>query len=319
MPVLITGVAGFIGSHLADRLLEAQEEVVGLDVFDDFYDPAIKERNLEHARAFDSFRLVRGDVRDPETLARLPEHIDTIVHLAALVGVRASIDAPARYADVNVRGTAALLEFLRDRGIPRLVFGSSSSVYGKSGRRPFSESDAADRPLSPYGVTKRAGELLCHAHHALHGTAVLSVRLFTVYGPRQRPDLAIHKFAALMCAGQTLPVYGDGSSERDYTYIDDVVSGLTAAVRYLRAHPESSEIVNLGRGQPVPLLRMISVLARRLGVQPKIRHLPEQAAELVRTHADLSVARRLLGYEPATRLEVGIDRFVSWLEGERRG
>lgn len=318
MCVLITGSAGFIGSHLCERFLAKGHEVVGLDNYDDFYDPAIKATNMEIARGHDSFTEVRGDIRDSSNLAALPENIDTIIHLAARAGVRPSIEQPVLYSDVNVNGTVALLEFARTRGIRRFIFGSSSSVYGNNESVPFREQDSVDHPISPYAATKKAGELLCHSYHHLHGMAVLCLRFFTVYGPRQRPDLAIHKFARLMMAGEPIPVFGDGSTERDYTYIDDILHGVEGAYTYLEEQPEAYEIINLGESRTVSLEEMISTVADAIGVEPEIRRLPMQPGDVVRTYADITKARDLLGYAPTTGFEDGIAKFVEWMESDPR-
>ncbi|RMH11698.1 MAG: NAD-dependent epimerase/dehydratase family protein, partial [Gemmatimonadetes bacterium] len=258
--ILVTGGAGFIGSHLCERLLERGHAVVSLDAYDDFYDPAVKRANLDAARDFDAFVEREGDIRDPAALAALPDDIDTVVHLAARAGVRPSLEQPALYADVNVMGTVRVLEFARVRGIGRIVFGSSSSVYGNAERVPFVEDAAVDRPISPYAATKKAGEALCHVHHHLHGAAIVCLRFFTVYGPRQRPDLAIHKFARLMSEGRPVPMYGDGTSERDYTYIDDILQGVEGALDWLVRTPGAFEVVNLGESRTIPLTRMIEVV-----------------------------------------------------------
>ncbi|MBI4538230.1 MAG: GDP-mannose 4,6-dehydratase [Gemmatimonadetes bacterium] len=317
MSILVTGAAGFIGSHVCERLLGAGEEVVGLDLFDDYYDPRVKEANVSVARQFRAFTLVRGDVREAGCLARLPDHVELVIHLAARAGVRPSIRDPLLYQDVNVGGTAVLLEYMRERGIRQLVFGSSSSVYGNTEKVPFREGDSQDSPISPYAATKKAGELLCHVYHHLYGMGVLCLRLFTVYGPRQRPDLAIHKFARLLRAGRSVPMYGDGTTERDYTYIGDLLQGMEGALRYLRSSPGVYEVINLGESRTVTLRRMIEVLAEALGVEPEMERLPLEPGDVVRTYADISKARRLLRYDPCTSFEEGIARFVEWLEGER--
>ena len=314
MTVLLTGAAGFVGSHLAESLLDRGEEVVGLDLFDDFYDPAIKESNLAVPRAYDAFREVRGDIRDRTLLRSLPDDIEAVVHLAARAGVRPSIQQPGLYASVNVDGTVVLLELARERGIRPFVFASSSSVYGGNEKLPFSEDDRVDRPISPYGATKKAGELLCSTYHHLHGVGVMALRFFTVYGPRQRPDLAIHKFAHLLAEGRPVPMYGDGTTARDYTYIDDILSGVIAALAYVRESPDAFEIVNLGENRTVTLTEMIRVLGEEMGIQPKIEHLPLQPGDVFRTYADVSKARRLLGYGPTTDFRDGVRRFVRWFE-----
>ncbi|MGD2067590.1 MAG: GDP-mannose 4,6-dehydratase [Gemmatimonadota bacterium] len=313
MSVLVTGAAGFIGSHVVDRLLRRGESVLGLDDFDPFYPRRTKLRNLSRARKSDAFRLVEGDIRDRTLLAGLPDEVDAVVHLAAKAGVRPSIEDPAGYTSVNVQGTVALLEMVREREIRPFLFASSSSVYGNNEKVPFSEDDPVDRPISPYAATKKAGELICHTYHHLYGVDVVCLRFFTAYGPRQRPDLAIHKFARLLAAGEPIPMYGDGTSRRDYTYIDDIVDGVEAALELAR-RGGVYEVINLGESRTVALSEMIEVLASELGVEPRIDALPMQPGDVQRTYADVSKARRLLGYEPSSEFAVGIRRFLEWFE-----
>ena len=319
MAILITGAAGFIGSHVVEWFLDRGTEVCGVDLFDDFYDPQIKEANLGSARDHLGFTEVRADIRDRAALKSVPDHVDAVIHLAARAGVRPSIEQPSLYTSVNVGGTVALLEFVRERGIGSFVFASSSSVYGNNEKVPFAEDDRVDRPISPYAATKRAGELLCSSFHHVHGIGVVALRLFTVYGPRQRPDLAIHKFARLLSEERLLPVYGDGSTARDYTYIDDIVLGVGAAVDFLRACPSTYEIVNLGESRTVSLSEMIEVVSSEMGIEAKIQRLPMQPGDVMRTHADLSKARRLLGYDPTTDFRAGVKKFVEWFREEGRG
>ena len=313
MTTLVTGGAGFIGSHLCERLLSEKHEVVSLDCYDNFYDPATKRANLAACRDHSQFQEVQGDIRDGSALDALPD-VDTIVHLAARAGVRPSIANPILYNDVNVGGTLSLLDFARKRGIRRFVFASSSSVYGNHETVPFSESDSVDHPISPYAATKKAGELLCHTYHHLHAIGMLCLRFFTVYGPRQRPDLAIHKFARLMRNSNPVPMFGDGSTERDYTYVDDTLQGVLGAMHFLDQRPDAFEIVNLGESRTVPLTEMIDSVARRLGVTPEIERLPMQPGDVIRTHADITKARRLFGYDPQTEFEEGVEHFVEWFE-----
>ncbi len=316
MTILLTGAAGFIASLAAERFLDRSLTVVGLDNFDDFYDPAVKEANLTRAREYDSFTLVRGDIRDGRVLATLPDGIDTIVHIAARAGVRPSIAQPALYYDVNVTGTLNLLEFARERGIKNFVFASSSSVYGNNKKVPFSEDDPVDHPISPYAATKKAGELMGHAYTHLYGITCLCLRFFTVYGPRQRPDLAIHKFARHMAAGEELPVFGDGNTKRDYTYIDDILSGLEGALTWVAKNEGVHEIVNLGESRTVSLDEMIKVLGEEMGIEPRIRTFPEQPGDVALTYADITKARTILGYEPEWEFREGVRAFVRWfLEG----
>jgi len=312
MNVLLTGAAGFIASHLSERLLERDCSVVGLDNFDDFYDPAIKEANLVRALDHDAFSLVRGDIRDRGLLVGLPDRIDTIIHIAARAGVRPSISQPALYYDVNIIGTLNLLEFARERGITRFIFASSSSVYGNNETVPFSEDDRVDNPISPYAATKRAGELMTHSYTHLFGITCLCLRFFTVYGPRQRPDLAIHKFARLMTSGAELPMFGDGTSQRDYTYIDDILQGVEGAVEWVRKHKGVHDVVNLGESRTIGLKDMIRVLGEEMGIEPRVRTLPEQPGDVMRTYADISKARRILGYSPKWEFRDGIQAFVKW-------
>lgn len=313
MKILVTGAAGFIASHLTERLLARGDAVVGLDNFDDFYEPAIKEENLRVARDFSDFTLVRGDIRDPATLSALPDGIGTVVHIAARAGVRPSIAQPVLYYDVNVGGTLRLLEFARERGITRFVSASSSSVYGNNEKVPFSEEDRVDNPISPYAATKKAAELLCHSYTHLYGITCLNLRFFTVYGPRQRPDLAIHKFARLLAAGEEIPMFGDGTTQRDYTYIDDILQGVEGAIRWVADNGGAFEIVNLGESRTIGLREMIRVVGEEMGIEPRVRRLPVQPGDVERTYADITKARRILGYAPRWEFREGIREFVRWL------
>jgi UDP-glucuronate 4-epimerase len=319
MNVLLTGAAGFIASRLAEALLQRGHRVTGLDNFDDFYDGALKERNLEAARDHGEFSLVRGDIRDAGLLATLPEDLDTIVHIAARAGVRPSIAQPVLYYDVNVHGTLQLLELARGRGIRRFLFASSSSVYGNNEKVPFSEEDRVDDPISPYAATKKAGELLCHSYTHLYGITCLCLRFFTVYGPRQRPDLAIRKFAGLMARGEAIPRFGDGSTQRDYTYIDDIVDGTLRGLGWTEEREGDYEIVNLGESRTVSLSEMIRVLGEEMGVEPIISPFPLQPGDVERTYADVSKARTLLGYDPKWSFREGIRAFVRWFREQPEG
>lgn len=313
--ILVTGGAGFIGSHLVERLLAQGHRVVALDNFDPFYSPDEKRRNLAAALENPAFRLVEADCAEPRQVedGLAGERIDAIVHLAAKAGVRPSLRDPVGYTRANVVATQVLLEFARQRGIQRFVFGSSSSVYGNRTDIPFSEDDPADRPVSPYAATKRAGEVICHTYAHLYDMRIIALRFFTVYGPRQRPDLAIRKFATLMMNGQPVPMFGDGSAERDYTWVDDILDGVVAAIeRTGRVAPEF-EIVNLGESRTTSVRRLIELLADALGVEPRIDPQPAQPGDVLRTCADVSKAARLLGYSPRVPVETGIPRFVEWL------
>lgn len=325
MNVVVTGGAGFVGGHLCRRLLERGDAVWAVDNFDPFYDPRIKRRAVQSLAAHEGFHLVEADVCDPDGVARAlaaagAGRVDAVVHLAARAGVRPSIQQPLLYSRVNVEGTAGVLALSRGLGDAPVVFGSSSSVYGNTAPVPFREDDPVAAPISPYAATKRAGELLCHAHHHLYGTSVVALRFFTVYGPRQRPDLAIHKFARLIAAGEAIPFFGDGSTRRDYTWVDDIVQGIEGALVLACAGPGTFEIVNLGESQTVSLARLVELLGDALGVEPRLDRQPAQPGDVERTCADVTKARRLLGYQPRVSIEEGIPRFVEWFreEGERR-
>jgi len=310
---LVTGAAGFIGSHVTEALLAAGWRVTGLDCFDSFYDPQVKRRNLRACLANNHFVLMEGDIRDEVLVDRLlVGGVEAVVHLAARAGVRPSIEQPLLYQDVNVRGTGVLLEAARRYHVPRFIFASSSSVYGNNEKVPFGESDNVDFPISPYAATKKAGELLCYTYHHLFGIDVTCLRFFTVYGARQRPDLAIHKFARLIESGEPIPVFGDGSMMRDHTYIEDIVPGVLAALERC----EGYHIYNLGNAQPVSLTGLIAAIERALGKKAIVRRFPPQPGDVKQTFADIALARLQLGYEPRTSLEAGLVRFVSWLRGE---
>lgn len=315
MRVLVTGGAGFIGSHLVDRLLAQGNEVHAVDDFNDYYDPQLKWHNLEEARSQTGFSLHEGDIRD----AQFIEHVFTqarpriVVHIAARAGVSPSLLQADLYIDVNVRGTGIVLEAARNQGVEHFVFASSSSVYGNDSPAPFREDAAADRPASPYGATKRMGELLAYAYHQLYGLPVTGLRLFTVYGSRCRPDLAVHKFSRLMMAAEPLPVYGDGSALRDYTYVDDIVEGIVLAMD----RPQGFEIINLGCSRPVQVLQLISLLAELLQAQARLEFQPPQAGDVAMTCADVTKAERLLGWQPTTPLEHGLDRWCEWFLSQR--
>jgi len=312
--VVVTGAAGFIGSHLCERLVAAGWRVTGIDNFNDFYSPASKRRNLAGLAGKRSFRLVRGDIRRAAVLERaFSSRPRVVIHLAAMAGVRPSMERPLLYQQVNVGGTLALLEAARRAPVRHFVFGSSSSVYGNSRRVPFSEDDPALEPVSVYAATKRAGELLCHTYHRAYGMPITMLRFFTVYGPRQRPDLAIHKFSRLMLAGKSIPFFGDGSMERDYTYVDDIVAGVLKALE----RPAGLRLFNLGSDRPVRLDELVRVLERTLGVRARLRRLRPPIGDVRRTWADLRRSRRQLGYRPATSLEEGLARFAEWLLRQR--
>jgi len=315
MKVFVTGAAGFIGSHLCERLAAQGAKVTGLDNFDPAYDPAVKWDNIAWLLKSGSFDLIEGDIRDEHAIAAAlaAGSFDVVIHLAARAGVRTSIADPLTCQDVNIRGTAVLLDVSRRFDVPRFIFASSSSVYGNNEKVPFSESDCVDHPISPYAATKKAGELICHTYHHLYGMHVTCLRFFTVYGPRQRPDLAIHKFARLIEDGRPIPVFGDGSMERDFTYIDDIIDGIMGAV----ARRGGYEIYNLGHSQPVRLDELVRRLEKALGRKAVIERLPMQPGDVLRTYADIAKAERDLGFRPRTDLDAGLARFVEWLRRRR--
>ncbi|HYN86213.1 MAG TPA: GDP-mannose 4,6-dehydratase [Pyrinomonadaceae bacterium] len=314
--ILVTGGAGFIGSHLVGRMLgEGGWRVVVVDDFNDFYAPARKRRNVAPHLGSKDFRLVEADIRDRAALTRLfdEEDFDCVVHLAARAGVRPSLTEPVLYAETNITGTLNLLEAARARGVRQFVFGSSSSVYGENEKVPFGEDDPIFNPISPYAATKAAGELLCHTYSHLHGMRCVCLRFFTVYGARQRPDLAIHKFARLISEGKPIPVFGDGTTRRDYTFVDDIIAGVRAAVDY-EASPY--EVINLGESRTVSLSELIGLLEKELGREAVIDRQPLQPGDVPQTFADITKARRLLAYDPQTQIEEGIRRFVEWFRRE---
>ncbi len=309
--IIVTGGAGFIGSHLCEALLRKGHDVVALDNFDDFYDPAVKRRNLREAQESDQFTLIEGDIRDEGVVKEVVQPgTHAIVHLAARAGVRPSIEDPLLYQDVNVRGTMVLLEACRSVESCKFIFASSSSVYGNRTEGPFRESDRVDDPISPYAATKKAGELLAHAYHHLFKFPVACLRFFTVFGPRQRPDLAIHKFARLILAGKPLPVFGDGSMRRDFTYVEDTVDGIIRAIDQC----EGYHIYNLGNASPVSVSELVAALEKALGKKAMIETKPLQPGDVQQTHADVSLACRELGYKPKTDLQSGLAQFAAWLE-----
>lgn len=299
--------------------------MINVDSFNDYYDPAIKRRNVAETRAMmaaegipdDRYAVEEGDIRDLAFLERVfaAREIRTIVHLAAYAGVRPSIESPVLYTEVNLTGTVNLLETSRKRGVRGFVFASSSSVYGNNEKVPFAETDPVDHPISPYAATKKAGELLCHTYHSLYGMNIACLRFFTVFGPRQRPDLAIHKFTKLISEGKPVPFYGDGSTERDYTYIEDIIDGVTKSIAWVNEGRGKYEVFNLGESNTIRLDRMIAAIEDALGVKAVVDKLPMQPGDVNRTNADVSKARELLGYDPKWHFEDGIRAFVAWYRG----
>ncbi|HEX2573495.1 MAG TPA: NAD-dependent epimerase/dehydratase family protein [Polyangia bacterium] len=329
MRILLTGAAGFIGSHLAERLLGRGDEVVGLDNFDEtLYPAALKQENLSKLRAHAGFRLVQGDLLDERLIDELVgARPEVVVHLAALAGVRPSLREPKRYQRVNIEGTLNVLEACRAHGVRRLVFASSSSVYGAVDDaaqglppRAFHEDDPATRPASPYAATKRAGELLCSNYSDLYGIGIASLRFFTVYGPRQRPEMAIHKFTRLIHEGRPVPLFGDGASARDYTYIDDILDGVLGALEHTAVLAEQRDrhrVYNLGGSRTVSLARLVELLEAALGQHAIIERHPDQPGDVPLTFADVSRAASELGYAPRVPIEEGIRRFVAWFRSYR--
>jgi UDP-glucuronate 4-epimerase len=317
--ILVTGGAGFIGSHLVERLLaENIGRIAALDNFNEFYSPAIKRSNLAAASEDPQFRLYETDICDAAGLRRVFEEnrFDAIVHLAAWAGVRPSLLNPKLYTEVNVSGTLNLLDLAREFSVKQFVFGSSSSVYGINSKIPFSEEDKIQQPISPYAATKAAGELLCHTFSHLYDIRSVCLRFFTVYGARQRPDLAIHKFSKLIYEGKPIPVFGDGTTRRDYTYVDDIIQGVRAAIDY---DETNYEIFNLGESETIELTKLIELLEESLGKKAVIERREMQPGDVPVTFADISKARRLLGYNPHTKIEDGIPKFVEWfLSGTKK-
>ncbi|WP_394665212.1 GDP-mannose 4,6-dehydratase [uncultured Chryseobacterium sp.] len=336
MNYLITGGSGFIGSHLAEQLLKKGHSVINIDNFDDFYSYQIKIQNTLDAIQYfsdfeysgkdndikklislsqsENYRLYYQDIRDKRGLEEIFKNhkIDTVIHLAALAGVRPSIERPLEYEEVNIRGTMNLWELCKDFNINKFVCASSSSVYGNNEKIPFSETDNVDNPISPYAATKKCGEILGHVYHDLYKIDMIQLRFFTVYGPRQRPDLAIHKFTKLISEDQEIPFYGDGTTARDYTYIDDVVDGIWKSVRYLENHSDVYEIINLGESEVINLNEMLSTIEKTLGKSAIRKNLPMQPGDVLKTNADITKARTLIGYKPDTNFQNGIKKFVEW-------
>jgi len=318
MNILVTGGAGFIGSHLCDRLIKEGHKITCLDNFHPSYNPETKRNNLSAIIDHADFSLVEGDIRNPEDLDKCfaGNDIDLVIHLAAMAGVRPSIENPMLYADVNITGTLQVLLACQRHGVKKLIFASSSSVYGNKEGGRFRETDEVDKPISPYAATKRAGELVCFNQSRLMDMGIVCLRFFTVYGPRQRPDLAIHKFTRLLYEGKPIPVYGDGSTSRDYTYIDDTIDGVLKAIEYVKVQ-YGFEIFNLGESQTVRLKDMIAELEKASGKKAMIDWQPIQPGDVGYTCADLEKSREKLGYNPSWSFEKGIRSFIDWFDSNR--
>lgn len=322
--ILITGGAGFIGSNLIDKLLEENNEVTTIDNFNNYYDPQIKEKNILEIRKNmgklnineKNFKLYRGDIRDKNILRTIfkENKINLIIHLAAMAGVRTSIDNPKLYYEVNLNGTLNLLEVARINRINKFIFGSSSSIYGNNQKIPFNEEDEVNHPISPYAASKKAGELLCYTYHHLYDLNVACLRFFTVYGPRQRPDLAIHKFTKLILKNKSIPFYGNGKTERDYTYIDDAVEGIIKTIIWIKKNRRKYEIFNLGSSRKISLNEMVKAIEDVLYKKAILKKLPMQHGDVNRTYADISKAENVLGYNPKTEFIEGIKKFVEWIK-----
>ncbi|MCI8641831.1 MAG: SDR family NAD(P)-dependent oxidoreductase [Clostridia bacterium] len=310
----ITGGAGFIGSSLSERLIKEGNKVITIDNFCDFYNPNIKETNIKELNQSENFKIYRKDIRDRQAIKEIfdENNIDIIMHLAAMAGVRPSIENPVLYQEVNCMGTQNILEEMKAHNIKNLVMASSSSVYGNCKQVPFREDMVVDFAISPYAATKKANEVMTHVYHKLFNINVMMLRFFTVYGPKQRPDLAINKFTRFMLEGQEIPMFGDGTTSRDYTYIDDIVNGIIKSCNYCMQNKDVYEILNIGNSSPISLKDMILTIGQALGVEPKIKQLPMQPGDVERTYADISKAKKLIGYNPKVSFKTGINNFVNW-------
>ena len=310
----ITGGAGFIGSTLSEKLIEKGNKVVAIDNFCDFYDPKIKENNVKELVLNPNFKLYRADIRDREAVRKIFDEnkIDVVMNLAAMAGVRPSIENPCLYQEVNCLGLQNILEEMKLHNVKNGVLASSSSVYGNCKEVPFREDMIVDYAISPYAATKKANEVMAHVYHKLYDMNIIMLRFFTVYGPKQRPDLAINKFTRLMLEGKEIPMFGDGTTSRDYTYVDDIVDGIIKSCEYTLKNKNVYEILNIGNSSPTSLKEMINVIGKTLGVEPKIKQLPMQPGDVDRTYANISKAKKLIGYSPKTSFEEGIKKFVEW-------
>jgi nucleoside-diphosphate-sugar epimerase len=315
--LLITGVAGFIGSSLSEFFLEKGFHVIGLYNFDSFYDRHIKEGNLRKSLSYPSFSFHEIDISNPDEFRKIKAEIDIVIHLAAKAGVLPSLKDPENYIHTNINGTRYLLEWMKENQILKMIFASSSSVYGNQTKVPFSEMDNVDFPISPYAFTKKSCELLNQTYHHLYKMDIINLRFFTVYGPRQRPDLAIHKFVKLIEENKPITMYGDGSTARDYTFITDIISGIDGALTHLEANNGILETINIGNNHPVKLLDLIHLLYRMMKAVPDIKPMPMQPGDVTITYADISKANKLLGYTPKVKFEDGLKIFMKWYLGKR--
>ena len=317
----ITGGAGFIGSTLSEKLLSLGNKVVAIDNFCDFYNPKIKEKNVKELLLNPNFKLYRADIRDREAVKEIFDEnkIDVVMNLAAMAGVRPSIENPCLYQEVNCFGLQNILEEMKLHNVKNGVLASSSSVYGNCKEVPFREDMIVDYAISPYAATKKANEVMAHVYYKLYDMNIIMLRFFTVYGPKQRPDLAINKFTRLMLEDKEIPMFGDGTTSRDYTYVDDIVNGIIKSCEYTLNNKNVYEILNIGNSSPISLKEMINTIARVLGVEPKIKQLPMQPGDVDRTYADISKAKKIIGYEPKTTFEEGIKKFVNWYKENKTG
>ena len=311
---LITGGAGFIGSHLTEKLLNTGNKVIVIDNFNQFYNPKIKENNIKEYINNPNYRLEKVDIRDKKEVDRVFQNnkIDNVMHLAAMAGVRPSIENPILYQEVNCLGSQNILEAMKENQVKNLVFASSSSVYGNTKTVPFKETDIVDYAISPYAATKKANEVMCHVYHKLYNMNVIMLRFFTVYGERQRPDLAINKFTRYIMEGKPIPVFGDGTTSRDYTYIRDIIEGIYKSLQYVENHANVYEILNIGESEPITLNQMIETIEEVVEKKAIINRLPVQPGDVNRTYADITKARKLIGYNPQTTFKEGIQNFVKW-------
>ena len=326
--ILVSGGAGFIGSYLVETMVNRENKIIIIDNFNNCYEPAVKERNIQEIfktmkeRNIDNdhIKIYRGDIRDSNFVNDVfnNNHIDIVIHLAAMAGVRPSIENPKEYYNVNVNGTLNLLESCKDTNVKKFIFASSSSVYGNNIKVPFSESDPVDIPISPYAATKKAGELLCHTYYHLNDMSVACLRFFTVYGPRQRPDLAIHRFTKLIFNGEEIPFYGDGETKRDYTYIDDIIEGILKTIEWINKDEKQFEIFNLGESTTITLNTMVKTLENVIGKKAILNPLPMQPGDVMSTFADISKSNKIIGYYPKTNFEEGIIKFVKWYKEVNR-